>query len=111
MRIEGSCSCGNMKVEGEADENAVSVCHCTDCQTASGSAFRVAVPVPGTTFKVSGTPTIFIKTTAESGNPRAQAFCPQLGHRPRRHPQAREAGLTAFGKPRFALNHGRHSRT
>ena len=40
MKIEGSCSCGNIRIEGEADENAVSVCHCTDCQTASGSAFR-----------------------------------------------------------------------
>jgi hypothetical protein len=79
MKVEGSCSCGNIKVEGEADENAVSVCHCTDCQTTSGSAFRVAVPVSGATFKVTGTPSIYIKTTAESGNPRAQAFCPTCG--------------------------------
>ena len=79
MKIDGSCSCGAIKVEGEANAEAVSVCHCTDCQTASGSAFRVAVPVAGDTFKVSGKPAIYIKTTAESGNPRAQAFCPTCG--------------------------------
>jgi hypothetical protein len=28
---------------------------------------------------LSGEPTIYIKTTAESGNPRAQAFCPKCG--------------------------------
>ena len=31
-------------------------------------------------FKMlSGEPTIYVKTTAESGNPRAQAFCPKCG--------------------------------
>ena len=79
MKIDGACSCGSIRIEGEADPEAVSVCHCTDCQTASGSAFRVAVPVKGDVFRVSGQPAIYIKTTAESGNPRAQAFCPTCG--------------------------------
>jgi hypothetical protein len=79
MKIDGTCTCGSIKVEGEADPETVSICHCTDCQTASGSAFRVSVPVPGPTFKVTGTPKTYIKTTAESGNPRLQAFCPNCG--------------------------------
>ena len=79
MKIDGSCSCGNIKIEGEADPDKVSVCHCTDCQSASGTAFRVSIPVSGATLKITGQPTIFIKTTAESGNPRAQAFCPKCG--------------------------------
>ena len=33
----------------------------------------------GDTFKMTGEPTIYIKTTAESGHPRAQAFCPRCG--------------------------------
>jgi hypothetical protein len=79
MRIEGACFCGKIKIEGDADPAAVSVCHCTDCQAGSGTAFRVSVPVPGASFKVSGQPTLFIKTTADSGNPRVQAFCPTCG--------------------------------
>jgi len=79
MKIDGACSCGNIRIEGEADPDSVSVCHCTDCQSASGTAFRVSTPVSGATFKMTGQPTIFIKTTAESGNPRVQAFCPTCG--------------------------------
>ena len=75
MKIDGACHCGAITVEGEADPATVTVCHCTDCQTATGSAFRVSIPVSGTTFKMSGKPTIYIKKTADSGNPRAQAFC------------------------------------
>ena len=80
MTIHGSCSCGFLTFEAEADPEKVSMCHCTDCQSSSGTAFRTNVPVPGNTFRMlSGTPTIYIKTTAESGNPRAQAFCPGCG--------------------------------
>jgi hypothetical protein len=80
MKIHGSCSCGSITFEAEADPEKVSICHCTDCQASSGTAFRTNVPVPGNTFRMlSGAPTIYIKTTAESGNPRAQAFCPGCG--------------------------------
>ena len=79
MKIDGACSCGNIRIEGEADPDSVSVCHRTDCQSASGTAFRVSIPVSGATFKMTGQPTIFVKTTAESGNPRVQAFCPTCG--------------------------------
>jgi hypothetical protein len=79
VKVDGTCNCGAIRIEGEADPDAVSVCHCTDCQTSSGSAFRVAIPVKGESFKVSGAPSIYIKTSAESGNPRAQAFCPDCG--------------------------------
>jgi hypothetical protein len=80
MRIDGSCQCGHITFEGEADPEKTWVCHCTDCQAGTGTAFRVNVPVPGASFKLkSGTPTVFIKTTADSGTPRAQAFCPTCG--------------------------------
>ncbi len=80
MRIDGSCHCGAITFEGEIDPEKVSVCHCTDCQVSTGSAFRVNVPVPGKDFRLkTGTPAIYVKTTAESGNPREQAFCPACG--------------------------------
>ncbi len=79
MKINGSCHCGFITIEGEADPEKVTVCHCTDCQTGTGSAFRVSVPVPGTSFKMTGKPENYVKTTADSGNPRVQAFCPKCG--------------------------------
>ena len=45
MRIEGGCHCGFIKYEGDADPEKTAICHCTDCQTLSGSAFRTVVPV------------------------------------------------------------------
>jgi hypothetical protein len=75
MRIDGGCSCGAIKIEGEADPEKTQICHCTDCQTSTGTAFRVSIPVPGTTFKMTGQPNIYVKTTADSGKPRVQAFC------------------------------------
>ena len=79
MHIDGGCHCGMITYEAEIDPEAVSVCHCTDCQTFSGSAFRVSVPAKKEKFKLlSGQPRIYVKT-AESGNKRAQAFCPECG--------------------------------
>ena len=79
MKVSGSCHCGAITVEGEADPEKVVICHCTDCQTGTGSAFRVSVPIPGTAFRMTGQPTGYVKTTSESGNPRVQAFCPKCG--------------------------------
>ena len=79
MKIDGACHCGFITIEGEADPEKVTICHCTDCQTSTGTAFRISVPVPGATFKMTGQPTTYLKTTADSGNPRLQAFCPRCG--------------------------------
>ena len=79
MKVDGACLCGAIRIEAEADPEKTVVCHCTDCQTGTGTAFRVSVPVPGESFKLTGKPAIYIRTTAESGNPRAQAFCPTCG--------------------------------
>jgi hypothetical protein len=79
MKIDGSCHCGYITIQGEADPEKTTICHCSDCQKGTGAAFRVSVPVPGSTFRMSGQPTAYLKTTAESGNPRIQAFCPRCG--------------------------------
>jgi hypothetical protein len=79
MKVNGSCHCGAVTIEGEADPEKVSICHCTDCQTGTGSAFRVSVPIPGESFRMTGQPANYLKTTADSGNPRIQAFCGTCG--------------------------------
>jgi hypothetical protein len=79
MKVSGACHCGSITIEGEADPEKVTICHCTDCQTGTGSAFRVSVPIPGSQFKMHGQPTSYLKLTADSGKPRVQAFCPKCG--------------------------------
>jgi hypothetical protein len=72
MKIDGACHCGYIRIEAEAHPEKTTICHCTDCETGTGSAFGVSVPVSGASFKMSGQPASYRKTTAESGNPRLQ---------------------------------------
>jgi hypothetical protein len=79
MKIDGACHCGNIAFEAEIDEGKVLVCHCTDCQTLSGSAFRTIVFARDSTFRLlCGEMKGYVKT-AESGNKREQTFCPECG--------------------------------
>ncbi|MDP7546047.1 MAG: GFA family protein [Alphaproteobacteria bacterium] len=79
MKIDGGCHCGNITYEAVIDPEGVVVCHCTDCQALSGSAFRTVVFSLEDAFKLlSGEPKIYIKTAA-SGATRVQAFCPECG--------------------------------
>jgi hypothetical protein len=80
MKVTGRCHCGKISFAAEIDPAQVRVCHCTDCQTLSGSAFRVNVAsLPGTFVLTSGNPKTYIKTTADRGNPRAHGFCSDCG--------------------------------
>jgi hypothetical protein len=79
MRIDGGCHCGYITYEAEIDPEKVMICHCTDCQVLSGSAFRTVAPTQEDTFKLlSGELKIYVKT-GESGTKRPQAFCPECG--------------------------------
>lgn len=79
MKIDGRCHCGSITYEAEIDPDTVAICHCTDCQTLSGSAFRVVVPAKADRFKLlTGEPKIYVKT-GESGRQRVQSFCADCG--------------------------------
>jgi len=79
MKIDGSCHCGFIKYEAEVDPEKILICHCTDCQRLSASAFRTVASVDDTSFKlISGKPKIYVKI-GDSGNKREQAFCPECG--------------------------------
>ena len=78
MKIDGGCHCGKISYTAEVDPDKVGICHCTDCQTLSGTAFRVSVSASKDAFQLKGEPKIYVKT-AESGGQRAQAFCPECG--------------------------------
>jgi hypothetical protein len=79
VKIDGACHCGAIAYEAEIDPAAVRLCHCKDCQTMSGSAYRVAVSAAEGSFRLlSGEPKIYVKA-AESGVKRAQAFCGTCG--------------------------------
>ena len=79
MKIDGTCHCGAIAYEAEIDPQKVEICHCTDCQTLTGTTFRTVVPAePGSFSILKGQPKIYVKT-ADSGNKRQQAFCGNCG--------------------------------
>ena len=79
MKVTGGCHCGHIAYEAEVDPGTVRVCHCTDCQKLTGTAFRATIQsLPGTFVLRIGTPKTYIKT-AESGTKRTHAFCPECG--------------------------------
>ncbi|MDX1514630.1 MAG: GFA family protein [Gammaproteobacteria bacterium] len=79
MHANGGCHCGYVCFEAEIDPEQVIVCHCTDCQTLSASAFRTVAFVPEASFSLkSGKLNTYVKV-ADSGNRREQTFCPHCG--------------------------------
>ncbi len=79
MKIDGQCHCGEIAYKAELDEQKVGICHCSDCQALSASAFRTVAIVSSDAFQITkGTPKEYVKV-GDSGNPRVQAFCGTCG--------------------------------
>jgi len=79
MKVDGHCLCGHLRYEAEIDPDRVEICNCVDCQTLSGSAFRVNAPVIDGAFNLmAGEMATYVKIAA-SGNGRELGFCPKCG--------------------------------
>jgi hypothetical protein len=79
MKIDGQCHCGHVRFEAEVDPDRVSVCHCTDCQTLTGSPYRATVATSRDRIQLTGkAPKVYIKT-GDNGRKRLQYFCPECG--------------------------------
>lgn len=79
MKVEGQCYCGAIAFEAEVQPGTITICHCADCQTHSGSAFRANIPAPADGFHmIRGEPRTYVKTAA-SGAKRLLAFCGHCG--------------------------------
>lgn len=76
MQVHGACHCGKITFTAEIDPAKVMVCNCADCQTLSGAPLRAIAPAPIESLELVGETRRYVKT-AESGNKRAQVFCPE----------------------------------
>ena len=89
-QYEGGCQCGALRYQITAAPLVLYACHCSECQTQSGSAFGMSLAVPSDAFSMrSGTPKVWTRSSA-SGHGVACAFCAECGvriyHRPERKP-------------------------
>ena len=78
---QGGCACGEIRYALEGEPLAVTICHCTQCQQQSGSAFSMSMIVPRDRFRLlAGAPSTF-ETQADSGASKDCVFCPTCGVR------------------------------
>lgn len=79
LHVHGSCHCGAVRYAATVDPQRTGICHCTDCQKLTGSAYRVSVPAQDGSFRLlAGEPRVYVKR-GDAGSRRAQAFCPACG--------------------------------
>ena len=93
MNIDGTCLCGQIKFEAIIDPETATICHCTDCQINSGTAFGYVVGAINDSFNLlKGELSFYIKL-ADSGAKRELAFCGKCGTRIYAKPENGKSGF------------------
>ena len=93
MNIDGTCLCGQIKFEAIIDPETATICHCTDCQINSGTAFGYVVGAINESFNLlKGELSFYIKL-ADSGAKRELAFCGKCGTRIYAKPENGKSGF------------------
>ena len=76
MKVDGQCHCGMVSFEATVDPARVSVCHCTDCQTETGSAFVINALIEADRVELLGGAPEAVLTPSESGKGQTVWRCP-----------------------------------
>jgi hypothetical protein len=89
LPLTGGCQCGALRYEVRQAPLSLYVCHCTECQRQSGSAFGLSLLVARDAIAVSGTAKRW-RRRLDSGYAIECVFCPECGtrlwHEPERNP-------------------------
>lgn len=77
----GGCACGAVRYEASAEPRAFIICHCSDCQRASGGgpANMLAMARADVTVTKGADKVKTHQSLAESGNKVKRDFCPNCG--------------------------------
>jgi hypothetical protein len=77
----GGCQCGAVRYELGAAPFPPIICHCTECQKQTASAFGMTLPVARADLKILSGELKEWRRLADSGRELACYFCPQCGTR------------------------------
>jgi hypothetical protein len=77
--IDGGCLCGSVHYSSRMAPLTTAVCHCTDCQKQSGSAFSINLLLPAESFVVVGDTLASYEKAGGSGHPVRRFFCNACG--------------------------------
>ena len=79
-KIEGSCLCGSVRYQSDADPMMVVNCYCKTCQKNTGSTNSYNYGVPEGSVKVTGdTVAVYEDRSGASGKPFHRRFCSKCG--------------------------------
>jgi hypothetical protein len=77
--LTGGCACGAIRFKITAPLMGVGVCHCADCQKASGGPPNYVALAPKEGFEVTkGEAKVYV-SKGDSGADARRAFCPECG--------------------------------
>ena len=79
--MQGGCQCGRVRYRIEGAPLGLAVCHCTECQRQSGSAFGMSLAVPSDAFRLTAGELRSFTVQCESGRTKRCTFCPDCGTR------------------------------
>jgi len=77
--FSGGCACGTVRYTVSSEPVAFMLCHCRDCQYASGGEPAAVVVVPRTAFQLTQGAVRRYAKTSEAGNTVTRQFCPECG--------------------------------
>ena len=93
-KLTGGCQCRNVRYEVVGTPKKLVVCHCTDCQRQSGSAFGMTLIVNEADFRITrGKPKSFA-STSDGGRAKLGVFCPDCGTRIYHQPEWRKGTVS-----------------
>jgi hypothetical protein len=78
-KLTGGCACGNIRYECSERPIVQLICHCRDCQRASGSAYVAALFVPSDRLTFTGEESKFHEVKGASGRRLQRGFCSECG--------------------------------
>ena len=79
--MEGGCQCGKVRYRIDGEPLNLAVCHCTECQRQSGSAFGMSLAVKSESFRLLSGELRRFTTLCDSGRTKDCTFCPGCGTR------------------------------
>src|SRR5512140_3226203 len=77
--ITGGCACGAVRFKLSQPPMGVGVCHCTDCQKASGGGPNYVALFPKAAFEVTKGEARVYSCKGDSGADIGRAFCVECG--------------------------------
>jgi len=77
--LSGGCACGSIRYECSERPIVQLICHCRDCQRASGSAYAAVLIVPSDRVTFRGTEPKYYAVKADSGRTMERGFCSDCG--------------------------------